>query len=441
MSTNKKTVARASVLTAPTAEELLRCVDATMAQAGKPILTLALLPVMQDEVPLYMTKMSVAATVALICRYPYEIPAEVQDSAQQGLSLSKVYSLRFRHGDTSVFPISPSNIIVDFKEDAVDGNVVTRKFGHIRGIKYTALEIDLDAYRARIVAAEKDENGRLLYPEAVMLGFLVEGHHRVEASYEANKLDYEYPTSMFFEAGPVPVHLSDVFETVNNKRSSPSSIMTLAMRKLSNMESREEEVAEEILRYLMQNSKSIFNGRIRLRGRMARDEGESLRKYATNDKVLEWVRKLMTEWECRMKRYPGVAKLSPKEKFEIINAYFIAVSKVFPRAWDSEEYVLTKSMGIDIMMRSMVDIMVLHYALPGSDYDKAPKVKDFERALRRAFFSGSRVKSLTLCDRVHPLNWTCRGFGALSGGKGTDQIKSELRSMIEQELLEFGEEM
>ena len=431
MSKKKRDAGSATVYALPRASVIIQTLDGIIQKNKSPKLTLVLMPVVQQDATIYTTNISAAQALAFLCRYPYEPNSVSGGGEQQGLSLARISALRSRSRDELRYRIDPSAIVVSINEAQIDKKLIKKKNGRIRGMKYVALEIDLELYKKRLMDAELDEDGRFLYPESTMLGILVDGHHRIEAAYEEGLMGAEYPTSVYFEKSVIPEHLAEVFETVNKKRGAPSEIMVHAMRELSNRASHNEQDAAEVLRLMMTAEDSIFLDRIRMRGRGYKDTpAEAGQKYATNDRVFGWLTNSLTELYVANGGIEPITSLDAEGKYQLINDFFIAVSKVYPRAWGNKNYVLSKAMGIDIMMAMYPEVVRLHYTMHPASRKKLPTEKELESALNKAFLDGDRAKSLTLADRSHPLNWTSRGFGALSSGKGITQIKDGMRTMV-----------
>lgn len=117
-----------------------------------------------------------------------------------------------------------------------------------------------------------------------------------------------------------------------------------------------------------------------------------------------------------------------------MNDYLTAYKEVFPEAWDNKNYVLTKTMGFDIIF-SICNQLTLN-AVDISGVNRLPDKDAFVSILQKVFFtkddSGNMVPVEVELDGENavPFNWESSIYGSHSSGKGINILKKIVEQLI-----------
>lgn len=171
------------------------------------------------------------------------------------------------------------------------------------------------------------------------LGFMIDGHHRTEGAYVANKLDYLFSTSVYLDLDLRK--MAEAFAGINCYQEKPSAIHTNAMRNLSGLMTEEENTAFSIMSDL-NSQPGLFQEHIKMYDG-PRESGLP-RAYVNASKM----QLLLRNWIDDNRTY-GFRCNTLSQQEEAIQTYFAAWKTCYPDAWDNSKYVLTKAMGLDIL--------------------------------------------------------------------------------------------
>ena len=112
----------------------------------------------------------------------------------------------------------------------------------------------------------------------------------------------------------------------------------------------------------------------------------------------------------------------------------LSVPLHFPEAWDNKNYVLTKTMGFDIIF-SICNQLTLN-AVDISGVNRLPDKDAFVSILQKVFFtkddSGNMVPVEVELDGENavPFNWESSIYGSHSSGKGINILKKIVEQLI-----------
>ena len=143
----------------------------------------------------------------------------------------------------------------------------------------------------------------------------------------------------------------------------------------------EEFVAARVMEKLNTENDSVLKNRIKIcDGRLPKGAPTT---FLNNAKL---VKLIMTWWKEAMKN-PASWKCKETDEsiYRFLNNYFSAYKEVFEEAWDNRKYVLTKTMGFDIIF-SICNQLTLN-AVNISGVSKLPGKEEFVMILRQVFFT------------------------------------------------------
>ncbi|WP_343210102.1 DGQHR domain-containing protein [Anaerolentibacter hominis] len=408
-------------------QDILDMVDHLIEQNGE-VMSVPMIRINQnDRRKLYTCKLTTCFLQALICRLPRNL--ENPEGIQRALVTKKVSEIQehLMQGNYGF----PNAIVVTLKcNESSFLNLSPLESANNGEEAVAVLTISLRKFRTFLTSCETDEDGYLLSPEKVLLGYMIDGHHRTEGAYVAEQMDYPFPASVYLDLDLRK--MAEAFAGINCYQEKPSAIHTNAMRNLSGLMTEEENTAFSLMNDLNSNSGAFYE-RIKM---FDGPRNKSLpRAYVSASKM----QSLLEKW-LRANVENGFNYSTFSQKAEAIQIYFNAWKMCYPEAWDSSRHVLTKTMGIDILF-DLYGILCEFLRSVVLERNVLPDEKDFAEAIHRCFFTvadeeGSAVyqpKSILLDTQSGesiPLNWESATFGALSSGKGINFLKTQLHKMI-----------
>ena len=406
-------------------QDILSMLHHLIAQNGD-TMHIPLIPVeQQDGRTLYTGSLTSDLLQSLICRLPRNL--ENPEGIQRALISKKVEEIadRLSAGGYGL----PGAVVIALKYH--DGPYITIAPIEIQeGLSVSVLQVDLAGYQQHLAACETDENGYLAEPEKELLGFMIDGHHRTEGAYAAGMHDYAFPTSIYVDMELQ--RMAEAFAGINCYQEKPSAIHTNAMRRLSGLMTEQENDAFEIMTQL-NDGEGLFHDRIKMFDGV-RAKGQP-RAFLNASKMQTLLEKWLDANQAEGFHYRGL-----HEYAEAIEQYFDAWRTCYPSAWDDSHFVLTKTMGIDILF-DLYGPLCQFMRIETLPSRTKPKTEDFVQTIHRCFFKleddGGRAhytpKRLLideLAGDAIPLNWESTAFGALSSGKGISLLKRQLRREI-----------
>lgn len=278
-----------------------------------------------------------------------------------------------------------------------------------------------------------DSDGYLEKPENASIGYMIDGHHRNEGAYLAAQEDhdkylYEFPTSIYI--GRDRRDMPGIFGGINNKQQKPSSVHTMAIRMMSNDLDEEESQNANIMEKLNTEADSVLKNRVKVYdGRLPKGMKPT---FVTNSKLVN----LISDWWKDASHNP--ASQRPKnedDRYKFLNTYLSAFKDTFPEAWDNTSFVLTKSMGFDLMFAvcNIITTDVVNY----THKNRLPTKTEYVELLNKIFYDedkkGHQKEPVKITfDGVNyiPFDWSSANFGSFSNGKGVARLKQVLKNLI-----------
>ena len=388
---------------------------------------------------LYTAKTNVAFLNTCIERLPrtYENP----DGIQRALKSANVEDIEKGHLKGERYD-TPNSITIMLKNECDFYEVQNIKVKE--GIACVVVHLDKIYDYLRSPEALTNEDDFLINPGAATIGYMIDGHHRNEGAYIAAKMLkekngknsqeaywkylYEFPTSIYI--GRARKDMPAIFGGINNKQQKPSPIHVMAIRDLSHDLEAEEELAARVMERLNEEENSVLKNRIKIfDGRLPKGAPTT---FLSNAKMV----KLIVGWWKIAARNPSSWRCAGNADsiYKFLNDYFTAYKEVFSEAWDNKKYVLTKTMGFDIIF-SICNQLTLN-AVDISGESRLPDKDAFVSILKRIFFAqddeGNTVPvEITLDgENIVPFNWESSIYGAHSSGKGINALKKIVEQLI-----------
>lgn len=393
-----------------TKTELLQIVNTMIDKYGEEYKIECLSIEQADGLKLLTVPLSVQATHLLFQRLPrdYDNP----DGIQRALKDSKISSIRTLAKDRPRYT-SPNAAVANILVDKRNWGVQLVQ-DHGGSGKMSWLIFNLAEVKRRINEAELD--GEFIKnEEEVMFGYMIDAHHRTEGIYQAQKMDFELPVTLYVNLPRE--EMADVFVNINEYQEKPSTTHTLAMRAMSNSLSDVEQQANEIMNLLNDEEMFVLHMRIKtIDGPVPKGSPKTYLNGSTFHSLL-----------VKFMLWVFPPNMNPMNKAHIINSYFEAWKEVFPEAWnDPVKHVLVKSMGFQVMMRLFDKIITVASVRVGGF---AITKQQFVELIRGAYEN----ETLTVGDKdkvALPLKWESEHFGAYSNGKGVNLLTDAMKSLF-----------
>lgn len=392
---------------------------------------------------LYTTKTNVAFLNACIERLPRSY--EHLDGVQRALKQKNVDDIEAGHLKNKRYD-TPNSVTIMLKEKCDFYEV--QDIPEIKGLHCLIIHLDMMYQYLNSPEAVTNDDDFLINPEAATIGYMIDGHHRNEGAYNAAKetkrimeekgivnssktdikYQYEFPTSIYI--GRSRTEIAAIFGGINNKQQKPSVIHTMAIRQMSHDLDETEDLAARVMEKLNTESNSVLKDRIKVcDGRLPKGAPTT---FLNNAKMV----KLITDWWKIAMKNPASWRCKGTENsiYTFLNDYFAAYKEVFPEAWDNKSYVLTKTMGFDIIF-SICNQLTLN-AVDISGVNRLPDKDAFASILRKIFFekdeNGKTVPVEIELDGENavPFNWESAIYGSHSSGKGINIMKKIVERLI-----------
>lgn len=362
-----------------------------------------------QDANMYTTSLATSFSHSLICRLPRDM--QNQAGIQRALNGNKVNGITNKF-ENEVGYTSPNSVVINLKNNSRDE--VSRFLSIVYPVKNSdeliLIKIDLRGYREFIANSAIDEEGYLLEPEKVMMGILVDGHHRTEGAYNANELDFQFPVSVYID---LPYReMARVFTNINEYQEKPSPTHTLAVKAIAGVLEDIDKKGYEYLTQLNNEENFVLNNRIRMfDGKRPKD----LPTVFINGKSMHTL--LVKHIIPKLNNYSILTGVS------IVNSYFEAWKDLYPDAWGDKEHVLTKAMGITLVSRIFPEIFTI-----ASLNERTSRLnKDiFKRYIENIF----KDKEIILAGNNVILDWKSETFGGYSSGKGINEIFALLEQLV-----------
>lgn len=381
-------------------DELLILLDGLKQRVGEELVVKMVKLDQQNSYMMFSSKMPIDASYCLLRKIPrdYDNP----DGIQRALKDSKVNNIvKLVQEDPQRYSSPNAVVIALFNElDYVSFN----EHPDDKDIAY--FKVNLEALGKKIEDSEEDKDGYLLDESEIFPGILIDGHHRTAGLYEANKLTFEIPTTVYID---IPYKdTAKVFADINLYQEKPSAVHSMAMKAIAGTLSNTEEMAHSIITLLNGEGWSVLYQRIKdIDGKRPKDLPKP---YVTNSTFI----KLLESYV--LVHLPQA--FSIPQKARILNDYFKAWSQVYPEAWNDEKtHVLVKSMGFQIMMRLFREIY------SRTSLTQTPTTQDFKEFLNQNL---NPKHFITVHGKNLPINWNSPDYGGYSSGKGIGDITTAL---------------
>lgn len=392
---------------------------------------------------LYTSKTNVAFLNACIERLPRNY--EHLDGIQRALKQKNVDDIEQGHLKNSRYD-TPNSVTIMMKKECDFYEL--QDVPGMNEIKCLVIHLNQIYEYLNSSKAVTNDEGFLINPEAATIGYMIDGHHRNEGAYNAakkikteieekgmqdnaevyQKYQYEFPTSIYI--GRDRKDMAGIFGGINNKQQKPSVIHVMAIRKMSQDLDEEEDLAARVMEKMSSENDSVLKDRIKLcDGRLPKGAPTT---FLNNAKMV----KLITDWWKVAMKNPSSWKCKGTDSsiYKFLNNYLAAYKEVFPEAWDNKNYVLTKTMGFDIIF-SICNQLTLN-AVDISGVNRLPDKAAFVSILQKVFFTkdgdGNMVPVEIELDgeNVVPFNWASDIYGSHSNGKGINILKKIVEQLI-----------
>jgi DGQHR domain-containing protein len=263
------------------------------------------------------------------------------------------------------------------------------------------VRIEATAHEDRVTVVFPSEQGRFAY--------LLDGQHRVCGFKYSGAVEFDLPVVALHSAADQIA--GKVFADINSKQEKVSDVHLLDLYYQLKALPQDDAAVMDIVSLLNDDEDSPLKGRVKT---MPGQKGS-------------WIKNSF----LKMILQPYIGKggiLSQKTSAQqaiVFKAYLNAVKQLFPEAWGSKKHVLTKAMGLEIIMSVFKDVVWLCQAQEGGQLT----VDTFKKQLKPLL--GAKIP---LLGRETPLDWSSPIFSKLSNKPAKTEIKKELATILTRDL-------
>lgn len=313
--------------------------------------------------------------------------------------------------------MTKANAIKDYlqdKENLMPNNIIIN-FDSVDSIDVASLDGTEDAYRLTfkpIAEQQEDDDGETELPNrrGGKYGYVVDGQHRGYGAHLSSVAGtMMLPVTAIWNAPKEVAYKT--FADINLEQTKVPKLLTLYIKhEIKNMDVTESQ-AFEITEAL--NGAGPLQGKIRF----FQDETDT---WVNSPAFVAGVEDITTGVLAHLRKGKdkGTAAI-----VAILNDYFMAVKDAWPSAWNSKTHVLTKAMGIDLMLKTFERVYRRCDFYEAGQHGYA----NFKHQLQELAKIKLTIESGVGGEMRVPLNWESGIFGGYSSGKGKTWIIQQIR--------------
>lgn len=239
--------------------------------------------------------------------------------------------------------------------------------------------------------------------------YLLDGQHRVGGFEHSKGVEFDLPIVALY-------HVTDqiagkVFADINSKQEKVSDVHLLDLYYQLKALPQDDAAVMDIVGLLNSDADSPLNGRVKT---MPGQKGA-------------WIKN--TFLKMILQPYIGkggiLAQITSAQQAIVFKAYLTAIQQMFPEAWGSNKHVLTKAMGLELVMSVFKDVVMLCHAHEGGQLT----VESFKKQLQPLV--GAQI---SLLGTETPLDWSSAVFSKLSNKPAKTEIRKELTTILTKDL-------
>ncbi len=389
---------------------------------------------------MYTTSMEVSFLLGLCCRYPRTM--ENPEGIQRALNAGKVSEIREKMAGKDK-PQYPNNISIamhlpdDFNkrtkrtvleiQSSQDIQVPGGRPGDLH-----LLKLHLDRLREYYeYDCSLDDEDNFTDPLEDFVSVLCDGHHRLQGAFEAGQLDYEFSTTIMMDA--YHKDLAVAFNLINAHQDKPSPNHVLMINVMADLLSSRQSLAYNI-------ADRLNSGETVLKDHINFYDGPRDKSLPPAYLKAIKMQKLLEKWLDDEKDCSGrTTSNNPEACAKAINDYLLAWQQVYPDAFGNKKYVLTKAMGIQLMLGAYRNLFgYLSKRVHMVNYGECATTEQFAAALRDCLFveEDGQLRPIRLNEMNSqveydmPLDWYGENFRGLSSGAGIGQLNRLINDYI-----------
>ena len=261
-----------------------------------------------------------------------------------------------------------------------------------------------------ITATAEPQTVTVTFPtEEGKYAYMLDGQHRVGGFEHSCGVEFDLPVVALHKAPDTTA--GKIFADINSKQEKVSDIHLLDLYYSIKALPMEDSAAMDVVSLLNADSDSPLKGKIKT----------NVGQKGT------WIKN--TFLKISLQPYIGkggiLATQTSAQQAQVFKSYFKAVSELFPEAWGSKKHVLTKGMGIEMVMAVFKDVVSRCQAYEGNQLT----VESFKKQLQPLV--GAKI---LLLKKELPLDWASGVFSKLSNKPAKVEIKKELSAILTKDL-------
>lgn len=236
--------------------------------------------------------------------------------------------------------------------------------------------------------------------------YVLDGQHRLYGFRHADGIEFDLPVVALYDAPKLLA--ARVFTDINSTQTKIQQPHLLILRMEIGDVSKVEDEAVWLVQQLAQNNDSPLHEEIKILP-------DDKKTWVKADQLTKWIAAHIDVDGC-------LEGKTQNNRLTIIKNYLKAIKKIFSDAWgDNKNYVLTKPMGIDIMLRC------LRRAIE--------RCEEYQGGQTTPHYFTKALESLSDCtvtvsDQEFKLTWKRDPFGNFASGKGRKLIWTQLMNKL-----------
>ena len=262
----------------------------------------------------------------------------------------------------------------------------------------------------RVENTARPDRATIVFPsEDGRFAYLLDGQHRVGGFKYSNGVEFDLPIVALHKVSNQIA--GKIFADINSKQEKVSDVHLLDLYYQIKALPQEDAAAMDIVEILNTEADSPLKGRIKtMPGQRA-----------------TWIKNTF----LKMILQPYIGKggiLSQKTSAQqamVFKSYLTAIKQLFPTAWASKKHVLTKAMGLEIMLSVFQTVVMRCQVHEGGQLT----TDAFKNQLKPVV--GAKIM---LLKNPTPLDWASGVFSKLSNKPAKTEIKKELTAILTKDL-------
>jgi DGQHR domain-containing protein len=239
--------------------------------------------------------------------------------------------------------------------------------------------------------------------------YLLDGQHRLGGFEFSGSVEFDLPVLALHKA---PDEIAGkIFADINSKQEKVSDVHLLDLYYKIKALPQDDAQAMDVVLMLNTDDDSPLKGRVK----------------TMQGQKDTWVKNTFLRMILQPFTGKGgiLSQMTGAQQARVFKSYLLAVRELLPEAWGSKKHVLTKAMGLEIVLSVFKEVVMRCQAFESRQLN----VESFAKQLKPIV--GARIM---LLGQQTPLDWSSKVFSKLSNKPGKTELKKELANILTKDL-------